>query len=120
MKDQLRRFAAVTAILWFAFGVGGPAEAGSILTTPMGLSPGEQFRFVFVTEGRGSDGREQHQHRLLQQFCEYPGGGGHVQRLDDPVDRDCIDGSHVSDQQYSWDTAGTSISPRRHRGNLVH
>jgi len=51
MKDQLRRFAAVTAILWFAFGVGGPAEAGPILTTPMGLSPGEQFRFVFVTEG---------------------------------------------------------------------
>ena len=39
MKDQLRRFAAVTAILWFAFGVGGPAEAGSILTTRWGSAP---------------------------------------------------------------------------------
>ncbi|MBV8128999.1 MAG: PEP-CTERM sorting domain-containing protein [Planctomycetaceae bacterium] len=52
MMYQLRQFAAVTAILWFAFGVGGPAEAGTILTTPMGLTPGEQFRFVFVTQGK--------------------------------------------------------------------
>jgi len=50
MSTQTRRLAMVTAILWFAFGVGGRAEAGSIdLHTPMGLSPGDHFRFAFAT-----------------------------------------------------------------------
>lgn len=31
--------------------VTGGAEAGSILLTPPGLNPGDQFRFVFVTSG---------------------------------------------------------------------
>jgi hypothetical protein len=51
MLTQTRRFAMVTAMLWFGFGVGDPAEAGPILPTPAGLSPGDQFRFVFVTDG---------------------------------------------------------------------
>ena len=52
MNTQARRLAMATAILClFGFGVGGPAEAGTILTTPAGLSPGESFRFVFVTDG---------------------------------------------------------------------
>ncbi len=47
-----RRLALATAMLWIGFGVGGPAEASGIgLSTPAGLSPGDSFRFVFVTDG---------------------------------------------------------------------
>ena len=39
-------------ICWIGFGVGSRAEAGGLaLSTPAGLSPGESFRFVFVTDG---------------------------------------------------------------------
>jgi hypothetical protein len=46
-----RRLTCVAALLWLAVGVGGRAEAGAILQTPAGLNPGDQFRFVFVTDG---------------------------------------------------------------------
>jgi hypothetical protein len=45
------RVACVVGLLWLAVGVGGRAEAGIILQTPAGLNPGDQFRFVFVTDG---------------------------------------------------------------------
>jgi hypothetical protein len=51
MVTQTRRLAMATAMLWFGFGGGGRAEAGPVLTTPAGLSPGDHFRFVFVTDG---------------------------------------------------------------------
>jgi hypothetical protein len=51
MSIQARRLAMVTAILWFGSGVGGPASAGPVLMTPPGLNPGDQFRFVYVTDG---------------------------------------------------------------------
>ncbi len=47
-----RRLALATAMLWIGFGVGDRAEAGGVaLSTPAGLSPGDSFRFVFVTDG---------------------------------------------------------------------
>ncbi len=52
MVTRIRRLALATAILWIGFGAGGWADAGPIaLSTPAGLSPGESFRFVFVTDG---------------------------------------------------------------------
>lgn len=52
MVTRIRRLALIAAISWLGFGVVGPAEAGGIaLSTPAGLSPGESFRFVFVTDG---------------------------------------------------------------------
>ena len=49
------RIALATAILWIGFNAGGRAEAGGIaLTTPAGLSPGDSFRFVFITDGSSS------------------------------------------------------------------
>ena len=42
---------SAATILWLAFGSGGRAEASIILQTPAGLNPGDQFRFVFVTDG---------------------------------------------------------------------
>jgi hypothetical protein len=52
MKAQTGRLALATAMLWIGFGVGGRAQAGGIaLSTPAGLSLGESFRFVFVTDG---------------------------------------------------------------------
>jgi hypothetical protein len=51
MLTQTRRLAMVTALLWYGFGVGGQAEASTVLMTPAGLSPGDHFRFVFVTDG---------------------------------------------------------------------
>ena len=51
MNTQARRLAMATAMLWFGFGGGGRAEASPVLTTPAGLSPGDHFRFVFVTDG---------------------------------------------------------------------
>jgi hypothetical protein len=50
MMTQTGRLALATAMLWIGLGVGGRAEAGGIaLNTPAGLSPGDSFRFVFVT-----------------------------------------------------------------------
>jgi hypothetical protein len=52
MLTKQARLALASALIWFGFGAGGPAHAGGIvLTTPAGLSPGDQFRFVFVTDG---------------------------------------------------------------------
>ncbi len=52
MVTRIRRLELATAILWIGFGAGGWADAGPIaLSTPAGLSPGESFRFVFVTDG---------------------------------------------------------------------
>jgi hypothetical protein len=45
------RLALATATLCFGVGAGGRAEAGTVLNTPAGLTPGQQFRFVFVTDG---------------------------------------------------------------------
>jgi len=45
-----RLFAIVAAVLWLGSGLGSSAEASIILQTPTGLNPGDQFRFVFVTD----------------------------------------------------------------------
>ena len=45
------RLVMAAALLWIGFGVGGRAEADISLSTPAGLSAGESFRFVFVTDG---------------------------------------------------------------------
>jgi hypothetical protein len=46
-----RRVACVVALLGLAVGAVGRAKADIILQTPAGLNPGDEFRFVFVTEG---------------------------------------------------------------------
>jgi hypothetical protein len=51
MGPYSRRLALVALALWLGSGSGGPAEAGIMLQTPAGLNPGDQFRFVFVTDG---------------------------------------------------------------------
>jgi hypothetical protein len=52
MSSNTGRLGLATVMLLIGFGVGGRAEAGgSALSTPAGLSPGDSFRFVFVTDG---------------------------------------------------------------------
>ena len=51
MHLHQRLFAMLAAVLWLGSGLGSPAEASVILQTPQGLSPGDHFRFVFVTDG---------------------------------------------------------------------
>ena len=52
MMRQKLGLALATAMLWVGFGVGGRAEAaGLALSTPAGLTPGESFQFIFVTDG---------------------------------------------------------------------
>lgn len=52
MMIQTGRLALAASVLGIAFGVGGRVDAGGIaLSTPAGLSPGDAFRFVFVTDG---------------------------------------------------------------------
>jgi hypothetical protein len=51
MAPHPRRFAIVAAVLWLGAGLEGRTEAGIILQTPAVLNPGDQFRFVFVTQG---------------------------------------------------------------------
>jgi hypothetical protein len=52
MAPPPRPFAVVVALLWVAAGLGSRADAGGVtLQTPAGLNPGDQFRFVFVTDG---------------------------------------------------------------------
>jgi hypothetical protein len=52
MFTKTGRLALATAVLCIGFGGGGGAEAGGIaLSTPTGLTPGDTFRFVFVTDG---------------------------------------------------------------------
>jgi hypothetical protein len=51
MNEQTFRLALATTMFWIGFGAGGRAEASGIaLETPAGLSPGESFRFVFITD----------------------------------------------------------------------
>jgi hypothetical protein len=45
------RFLTVALMLWIGSGALGQAEAGSVLATPAGLKPGDQFRIVFATDG---------------------------------------------------------------------
>jgi len=42
---------SAATILWLAFAAVSFAEASIILQTPAGLNPGDQFRFVFVSDG---------------------------------------------------------------------
>jgi hypothetical protein len=52
MVTQARRLAIATALIWIGVGASVRVEAGGIaLSTPAGLTPGESFRFVFVTDG---------------------------------------------------------------------
>src|SRR5437879_10676798 len=51
MRPLPRLFLIVAAVLWLSSGLAGRAEASTILQTPMGLNPGDHFRFVFVTDG---------------------------------------------------------------------
>ncbi len=51
MLMRTRQLALAATMLGLAFGVTGPAEAGIVLATPSGLAPGDQFRFVFITDG---------------------------------------------------------------------
>jgi hypothetical protein len=51
LSQPSRRLALVVAILWIGFSAVGWAEAAGIaLSTPAGLSDGESFRFVFITD----------------------------------------------------------------------
>jgi len=51
-KTHTHRLAIAMVICWIGLGVGSRARASSIaLQTPAGLSPGESFRFIFVTDG---------------------------------------------------------------------
>jgi len=51
MMRQTVRLAIATWMLWIGFGLCGRAEAGGIaLSTPAGLTPGDTFRFVFITD----------------------------------------------------------------------
>jgi hypothetical protein len=51
MSRHLGRFAIIAAVLRLACGLESRTEAGIILQTPAGLNPGDDFRFVFVTDG---------------------------------------------------------------------
>src|SRR5271157_2389726 len=51
MLTKTGRFALATAMLWLVFGAGGRAAADLVINTPAGLSPGDTFRIVFVTDG---------------------------------------------------------------------
>jgi hypothetical protein len=52
MVAQARRLAIATALIWIGIGASFRVEAGGIvLSTPAGLTPGDSFRFAFVTEG---------------------------------------------------------------------
>jgi hypothetical protein len=52
MFTKTGRLALATTLLCIGFVAGGRAEAGGIIiNTPAGLSPGDTFRIVFVTDG---------------------------------------------------------------------
>ncbi len=83
------RSVMATALLWSGIGMAGTVNAGSALTTPAGLSPGDTFRFVFVH--RWDHGCDIVEHRGLQRLCECPGGRRHLQRRDRIVGCDRLD-----------------------------
>jgi hypothetical protein len=49
MTRHTTRIPAMVVLSWSALGIG--AKADITITTPAGLSPGDQFRIVFVTDG---------------------------------------------------------------------
>jgi hypothetical protein len=51
MKNRIRCAAMFAALLCSGLDAGVRAQAGPVLTTPAGLSPGQSFRFAFVTDG---------------------------------------------------------------------
>ncbi len=51
MLTKIGRLALTTAMFCFGFGGGGPAAADLVISTPTGLSVGDTFRIVFVTDG---------------------------------------------------------------------
>jgi PEP-CTERM motif len=51
MLTKTRRLALAAAVVCIGLGGGGAGAGGIALTTPAGLSPGDTFRFVFVTDG---------------------------------------------------------------------
>jgi hypothetical protein len=51
MSRHLGRIAIIAAVLRLGCGLESRTEAGIILQTPAGLNPGDDFRFVFVTDG---------------------------------------------------------------------
>ncbi len=52
IMQQARQLSLAVAMIGMVLGSGGRTEAGGInLSTPAGLSPGDSFRFVFVTDG---------------------------------------------------------------------
>jgi hypothetical protein len=51
MGLHLQRLGIAAAVLCLGSDLGGRAEAGFELPTPAGLNTGDQFRFVFVTDG---------------------------------------------------------------------
>jgi hypothetical protein len=51
MSHQIQRIIQIAASLDLMVGVAARSDASIALTTPAGLTPGEQFRFVFVTDG---------------------------------------------------------------------
>ena len=50
MLTKIGRCALAAAMLWLVFGAGGRAVADITITTPTGLSAGDTFRIVFVTD----------------------------------------------------------------------
>lgn len=54
MKRSTARLAMVATVFGLGIGWVAPAHAEVALTTPAGLAPGDQFRFVFVTDGTTS------------------------------------------------------------------
>jgi hypothetical protein len=51
-RQRTASLALTAAVLWFASGLGSRAEAGGVvLGTSAGVSGGESFRFVFMTDG---------------------------------------------------------------------
>jgi hypothetical protein len=51
MMTLTRRSVLIPAVLWLVFGGGGRAVADLNISTPAGLTPGESFRIIFVTDG---------------------------------------------------------------------
>jgi hypothetical protein len=51
MRRTATRLAMMAALITSGTGWISPADAGIVLQTPAGLVPGDQFRFVFVTDG---------------------------------------------------------------------
>jgi PEP-CTERM motif len=51
LRRVVHRLAMLTAIVAVTGALFTPCQAGPVLNTPAGLTPGDTFRFVFVTDG---------------------------------------------------------------------